>query len=150
MKHLKRILLIIMCVLSLTGVRAQTISAKEKAQIKQMYINFCKEVNQQLPVQVDEITTLKSMLFTNWTLTAYYAVDIAPEEFTSEEMSDIEAVQRELFKERAREMFTSGSYTITRSEFRTLMKVTGLRFRAMYYDVYDNFMLSVLLDYKDF
>lgn len=142
--------MVIMCVLSLTGVHAQTISAKEKAQIRQMYINFCKEVNQQLPAQVDEITTLKSLLFTNWTLTLTYSVDIAPEEFTSEEMSDVEAVQRELFKERARELLASGNYKITRSKFRALMKVTGMKIRAMYYDVYGNFMLSVLMDYTDF
>ena len=57
-------------------VSAQTISAKEKAVVRQQFINFCKDMNQQLPAQVDEITTLNSIAFINWTMTSTYTVDM--------------------------------------------------------------------------
>lgn len=146
---MKRFLFILLTFVSLT-MSAQTISVKEKAAIKRQYINFCKELNQQLPAQVDEMTTLNSIVFMNWTITATYSVVLDASEVPDEDMALLKEATHEASKEMARKMFACGSYQITRNQFRTLMKVVGLQFRAIYKDVYDNFMFSVLLNYKDF
>lgn len=129
---------------------AQTISAKEKAAVRQQYIKFCKEMNQQLPANVDDITTLNSVAFINWTLTATYSVDIDVNDVSPNDMAIFKSTMHDSFKEVARKMFASGSYQVSRTKFRALMKAVGLKFRATYKDAYSNFMFSVLLDYTDF
>jgi hypothetical protein len=146
---MKRILFILLTFVSLS-MSAQSISLREKAAIKQQYINFCKELNQQLPAQVDEMTTLNSMAFMNWTLTATYVVDIDANDVSLEDMASFKDAMHDTFKETAQKMFASGSYQVSRAKFRALMKVVGLKFRAIYKDAYNNFMFSVLLDYTDF
>ena len=146
---MKRILFILLAFVSLS-VSAQSISLREKAAIKQQYINFCKELNQQLPAQVDEMTTLNSMSFMNWTMTATYVVDIDANDVSLEDMASFKDAMHDTFKETAQKMFASGSHKISRAKFRALMKVVGLKFRATYKDAYNNFMFSVLLDYTDF
>jgi len=83
---MKRLLFILLTFVSLS-MAAQTVSVKEKAAVRQQYINFCKELNQQLPAQVDEITTLNSIAFMNWTMTATYSVDIDSNDVSSEDMA---------------------------------------------------------------
>lgn len=146
---MKRILFILLTFVSLS-MSAQTISLKEKAAVKQQYINFCKELNQQLPAQVDEMTTLNSIAFMNWTMTATYSVDIDANDVSSEDMAMFKSAMHDAFKEMASKMFASGSYNVSRTKFRALMKAVGLKFRATYKDAYSNFMFSVLLDYTDF
>lgn len=148
---MKRLLFVIVCVLSSMVVSAQTISAKEKAVVKQQLINFCKDMNQQLPAQVDEIITLNSIAFINWTmLSTYYTVDMDASDVSAEDMALFKSCMHDGLKEMAQKMLASGSYQVTRSKFRAFMKVVGLKFRATYKDVYSNFMFSVLLDYTDF
>lgn len=147
---MKRLLFVIVCVLSSMVVSAQTISAKEKAVARQQFINFCKDMNQQLPAQVDEITTLNSVAFINWTMTSTYTVDMDASDVSAEDMALFKSCMHDGLKEMAQKMLASGSYQLTRSKFRAFMKVVGLKFRATYKDIYSNFMFSVLLDYTDF
>lgn len=146
---MKRFLFILLTFVSLS-ISAQTISQKEKAEVRQQYINFCKEINQQLPVRVDEMTVLESMTFANWTITATYTIDIDAADVSEEGMELFKSEMHDAFKTTAQKMFTSGSYEVSRSKFKALMKVVGLKFRATYKDAYDNYMFSVLLEYTDF
>lgn len=146
---MRRLLLILLAFVSI-NMTAQTISAKEKAAVRQQYIKFCKEMNQQLPANVDDITTLNSVAFINWTLTATYSVDIDVNDVSPNDMAIFKSTMHDSFKEVARKMFASGSYQVSRTKFRALMKAVGLKFRATYKDAYSNFMFSVLLDYTDF
>ena len=94
---MKRLLFVIVCVLSSMVVSAQTISAKEKAVVRQQFINFCKDMNQQLPAQVDEITTLNSIAFINWTMTSTYTVDIDASDVSAEDMALFKSCMHDAF-----------------------------------------------------
>lgn len=127
----------------------QQITAKEKEKIRQMYLTFCKEINSQLPAQVDEITVLNSMVLSNWTIVASYQIDVDADDFSDEDIAVSKFVMRDVFKESASRMFKSGSY-VSRTDFKKLMRITGLKFRATYRDMLNRFMFSVVLDHRDF
>ena len=73
---MKRLFLLLLTLFIIIGVQAQRPSAKEQMVIKQNYMNFCKDLNQQLPIQVDDYTKFYAISFVNWTMTEYYQLDV--------------------------------------------------------------------------
>ena len=65
---MKRLFLLLLTLFMIIGVQAQRPSVKEQMDIKQNYMNFCKDLNQQLPIQVDDYTKFYAISFVNWTL----------------------------------------------------------------------------------
>ena len=63
---MKRLLLLTLSVIMSLNIMSQSISAKERQQCKQMYIQAAKDLNQQMPIVIDEYTTLFSVTFMNW------------------------------------------------------------------------------------
>ena len=118
--------------------------------IKQYYTNFCKDLNQQLPIQVDDYTRFYAVSFVNWTLTAYYQLDVDSDDFSENELIELHGELRSAFKESARRMFASGNYDLKRDDWKTFMRGTGMKLKANYKDAYDRPMLSVTLDFSDF
>lgn len=131
-------------------ISAQSISAKEKEMVRRQYIAFCKELNEQLPVDVDEITTLNSVVFANWTMAFNYRITIDADDLSPNDIKEARNDIKAAFKEMALKMLLSGSYDISRSSFKALMRVTGFKFRATYRDMFNKFLFSVVLDYNDF
>lgn len=147
---MKRLFLLLLTLFMIIGVQAQKPSVKEQMEIKQNYMNFCKDLNQQLPIQVDDYTKFYAISFVNWTLTAYYKLDVDADDFSENELIELHGELRSAFKESARRMFASGNYDLKRDEWKWFMRGTGMKFRANYKDAYDRPMLSVTLDYSDF
>lgn len=147
---MKRLTLLLLTLFMIIGVQAQRPSVREQLAIKQYYTNFCKELNQQLPIQVDDYTSFYAISFINWTLTAYYQLDVDADDFSENELIELHGELRSAFKESARRMFASGNYDLNRDDWKTFMRGTGMKVRANYKDAYDRPMLSVTLDYSDF
>ena len=147
---MKRLFLLLLTLIIIIGVQAQRPSVKEQLAIKQYYTNFCKDLNRQLPIQVDDYTRFYAISFINWTLTAYYQLDIDSDDFSENELIEIHGELRSAFKESARRMFASGNYDLNRNDLKTFMRGTGMKLKANYKDAYDRPMLSVTLDYSDF
>ena len=147
---MKRLFLLLLTLFMIIGVQAQRPSVKEQMEIKQNYMNFCKDLNQQLPIQVDDYTRFYAISFVNWTLTAYYKLDVDADDFSENELIELHGELRSAFKESARRMFASGNYDLKRDEWKWFMRGTGMKFRANYKDAYDRPMLNITLDYSDF
>ena len=147
---MKRLFLSLLTLFMIIGVQAQRPSVKEQMVIKQNYMNFCKDLNQQLPIQVDDYTKFYAVSFVNLTLTAYYQLDVDSDDFSENELIELHGGLRSAFKESARRMFVSGNYDLKRDEWKWFMRGTGMKFRANYKDAYDRPILSITLDYSDF
>lgn len=147
---MKRLFLLLLTLIIIIGVQAQRPSVKEQLAIKQYYTNFCKDLNQQLPIQVDDYTRFYAISFINCTLTAYYQLDIDSDDFSENELIELHGELRSAFKESARRMFASGNYDLNRNDWKTFMRGTGMKLKANYKDAYDRPMLNITLDYSDF
>ena len=147
---MKRLFLLLLTLFMIIGVQAQRPSVKEQMEIKQNYMNFCKDLNQQLPIQVDDYTKFYAISFVNWTMTAYYQLDVDSDDFSENELIELHGELRSAFKESARRMFASGNYDLKRDEWKWFMRGTGMKFSANYKDAYGRPMLNITLDYSDF
>ena len=83
---MKRLFLLLLTLFMIIGVHAQRPSVKEQMEIKQNYMNFCKDLNQQLPIQVDDYTKFYAVSFVNWTLTAYFQLEVDSDKLSENEL----------------------------------------------------------------
>ena len=67
---------------------SQSISAKERQQCKQMYIQAAKEMNQQMPIVIDEYTTLFSVTFMNWVYSYNYRINFDCSSISKEDFDE--------------------------------------------------------------
>lgn len=145
---MRKLLLCIMLATSMFAT-AQSI-AQIKASIKQAYITTCKEINSQLPIEVDEFTTFTSVTFANWTMTCTYRINADFSSFSTEELKELIAEQREASRTNVKRMLVSGNYNMSEKQMREFMKVTGMKMRMTYRDENGLFIGSILFDYRDF
>ena len=69
MKKEVLILLLAFCSMCLVCRGQNTKSIEEtKKKIENQYVTFCSQLNKQLPMRVDEVTTLKSVAFVNFSV----------------------------------------------------------------------------------
>ncbi len=109
-------------------------TAQEKAKFKNMMIQGAKELNQQMPIYVDEYTTMTSVIFHNWVWTYTYNISFEKELFTDAERKQIiNEIKLNTNKQQKRNI-DLGLYKCTRAELRWFMKSTGLKFRFVYID----------------
>lgn len=147
---MKRLLIILLSVLTLSA-NAQTDSLEEtKKEIYQFYVNLCQDANKQLPLQVDEITTCYSVTFVNWTFTSKFKVLLSIDDLTDEEIAEIKKESYLLAKQNARKMLESGAYGTNRTDYRWLMKTLGLKYIRSYFDIDGNFLFATTFNYNDF
>lgn len=81
--------------------------------IETQFITFCKDINRQLPVIIDDITTFNSVLYSNWIMSFHYHVEIDVNDYLD---SDIKGFMREvkaLQKQQIFRMFINGEYNFT-------------------------------------
>lgn len=121
-----------------------------KDKLKDIYMSFCKELNSQTPLYVDEITTLNSAVFIDWTMMFTYKVAIDANDFAETELKLMMNTMREYGKNNAKDLLRRGSYNLNNNDFMQLMKAVGLRFRMTYIDINNVPMGSIVYDYKDF
>lgn len=119
-------------------------------QIKNTYMSFCKELNEQTPLYVDDITTLISAVFIDWTITITYKVSIDTNDYTEQELKLMMDEMREYGKNNAKILLKRGSYDLNINDFLQLMEMINLRFRMNYIDTNNIPIGSIVYGYKDF
>lgn len=113
-------------------------------------IKMANELNQQLPIKIDDVTYLKQVVFANMTMTVYYSVEVDVNDYESSDIEDFLATVRSSQIEQIPRMFKTGNYEISQKELYRLYKLTGIKFRFVYKDMYDNYMGANQFDYTDF
>ena len=114
------------------------------------YIDFCKTINRQTPIYVDEYTTLNSMTFVNYQLIATYKVNIDFSSVSNEDRNEILGEVKDSMKVTIKSMFMRSSDQFNQKSLINEMKSLGLKFKANYYDINNQFIGSIIYDYTDF
>ena len=118
--------------------------------IESQYIAFCKDMNTQLPIKIDEITTLNSVLFSNWNMSFHYYAEIDINDYYESDLKDFMREIKASQKQQISNMFINGEYDLTQEDFRELCKHTGLKFRFVYFDINRTMIGANVFDYRDF
>lgn len=126
------------------------ISKEELKNIEDKYIDFCVQFNKQLPLKIDDVTTLKIVTFTNMTMSVYYSVETNAENFTETELKELMDSLREHQKKQIPIMLSNGDYDISQSEIYELFKKTGMKFRFVYHDLNNHQIGANQFDFLDF
>lgn len=129
---------------------SQNISAKDKKDIERQYIDLCKSINQQCPLVVDKVTSLRSVIFVNWNLCSTYVIDM---DFSDVPKADIKEMMNKLrgnIKGNIPKMFSRGNYGVKQKDFGLLLKRTGMKIRISYHDANNAYIGSIVYDYRDF
>lgn len=129
---------------------SNTISLETKNKIKNRYIAICREMNAQLPVKVDEITTLNSILFINWTITCTYKTDIDVNDYTDSEIKEINKTLYDEGKDLTKNFLMKVSSDFSIKDLSEFMRTFNLKFRRNYTDINNKFICSIVYDYNDF
>ena len=147
---MKRLLLLTLSVTMSINIMSQSISAKERQQCKQMYIQAAKELNQQTPIAIDEYTTLFSVTFMNWVYSYNYRINFDCSSISKEDFDEmLSNIKKEAIIDQ-RKLIDSGRYGATRSEMKRLFKALGFIFRYNYSDINGRFLGSFEYDYRVF
>lgn len=147
---MKRLLLLTLSVIMSINIMSQSISAKERQQCKQMYIQAAKELNQQTPIAIDEYTTLFSVTFMNWVYSYNYRINFDCSSISKEDFDEmLSNIKKEAIIDQ-RKLIDYGRYGATRSEMKRLFKALGFKFRYNYSDINGRFLGSFEYDYRVF
>lgn len=125
-------------------------TAQEKQKVKNLFIKTSKEFNQQLPMYIDDYTTLTSVVFINWVWTYNFHVTLDRNDFTQQERNDVLSEVKKDMNAEQRKMIDSGAYNMKRSEFRLFMKMVGLKFKYNFIDVNGAMFGTFTLTYLNF
>lgn len=118
--------------------------------IENQYLTFCKDLNTQLPIRIDELTTLNSVLYSSWNISFHYYVEININDYCESDLKDFMREIKTSQKQQISNMFINGNYNITQEDFRKLCKCTDLKFRFVYYDINRTMIGANVFDYRDF
>ena len=147
---MKRLLLLTLSVIMSINIMSQSISTKERQQCKQMYIQAAKEMNQQMPIVIDEYTTMFSVTFMNWVYSYNYRINFDCSSISKEDFDEmLSNIKKEAIIDQ-RKLIDSGRYGATRSEMKRLFKALGFKFRYNYSDINGRFLGSFEYDYRVF
>lgn len=113
------------------------------------YRQFCKDMNEQLPLSIDEITTLFSCLYNNRTMIFSYRVNLDLDDFSKDDIAGMKEILYESNKQQMIRLLDFGDYSADRSEFREFMRQTGLKMQTMYFDCYNRLIFRLTFDYHD-
>ena len=121
-----------------------------KCQALETYINFCAQLNKQLPIYIDEITTLNSVAFIDWTFSSLYQVAIDVDDYEEEEMQTAMAQMKIAQKEQVSNMLMKVNYGFTQAELVEYLKMLGMQFKSTYMDINHKMIGQVRLTFADF
>lgn len=121
-----------------------------KRSIENQYIEFCSQLNKQLPMVVDKVTTLKSVAFIDWTISYYYQLEINASDYDVTMLKSILVEIKKGQKEQIPSMVANGKYKFNQRGLYEYLKESGLRFRFVYHDINNKQIGVNEFDYSDF
>lgn len=121
-----------------------------KKNLEDAYIQMCAQINRQAPIRVDEITTLNSAVFIDWTVSMYYSVDIDVDDYEESEIKEfLQIIKNEQIKKLPK-MLNGHGREITQKDLYETFKLTGLKYRAIYLDINNDIIGTIYFDCNDF
>lgn len=128
---MKKIILIFCSMLVCLFSLGQT--AQEKAKVKAIFIRQAKEMNQQCPMYLDEMTTLTSVVFYNWTTTFNYKLNMPGKDVSVTDAKEFINEMKQQTKQFVKDGTTRGIFNTNSKDRRWFMKITGFKYKYMYY-----------------
>ena len=125
-------------------------SKKQNSEIEESLINYCKQMNQLLPLAVDDLTTWQFVTYSNWTISSLYNVNLDSNLLTEAERNEIMDNMKMEFTKEIPKIISQGVRGFTIKEFYEQMKQTGLRIRHVYHDINGKTFGVIQYDYRDF
>lgn len=108
-------------------------TAQEKAKIKALFVKQAKEMNQQCPMYLDELTTLTSVVFSNWVTTFSYKLNMPGKEVTPELSKEFVSEMKQQTKRFVKDGASKGIFETSQKDRRWFMKITGFKYKYIYY-----------------
>lgn len=159
---MKRLLTIISCLFFTLMVYAQkpyTIikdgqkitctAANLKPYIQNTLIDKAKELNKQLPLKVDEYTTLVAVIVSGNALCYNYRVDIEKEYLTQSDVNDLIKEIKETGKENLRFLFQTQADVMPANEWKRLFTELGIYYVYTYFDINNKAFARINIYPKD-
>lgn len=109
-------------------------AAQLKGYVQKKLRENIKSINEQLPLNVDEITTLYAVLFVGNAIYYNFQVDIDKTDFTQDEINEIISDVKETNKENLAFLFQSLAKGMTPKEWKRLFTELGFYYVYTYYD----------------
>ena len=119
-------------------------------ELKKIYMDFCQQLNKQMPMYIDELTTLNSVVFINWEIIYNYNVNLNFDDFSKDKIDTMLSEMKNKNKRNLKYLYERGTHHFKKEEFIELMKLLDLKFKFSYYDINNRFIGSIIYDYKDF
>lgn len=108
-----------------------------------------KEINEQLPIKIDEVTTLYSAIINGSDINYNYRVSFEKELFTDEEIEELrkEVTQRE--KENLLYLMKQNSDKMPVEEWIKLFNEIDMQYHFNYQDINGRIITKIIVDFKD-
>ena len=109
----------------------------------------CKEINQQAPIRIDEMTLLKGAAYSDRVFTYMYTIELEKTVFTESDWDDFLYEIKENQKREIPALFMR-HYNFEFNDVVDFFKATNLKYKYVYFDLNNSFIGTTQIDYKDF
>ena len=116
------------------GKKSTFTAAQLKGYVQKSIRERIKDINEQLPLKVDEITTLYATLFVGNAIQYSYRVDIDKTDYTQDEIDQIICGVKETNKDNFAFLFQSLANKMPPKEWKRLFTELGLYYVYTYFD----------------
>lgn len=108
------------------------------------------QLNQQLPIQIDDITELTSAVLNGLTINYNYTVFIDSREMSAQDIADFCAETKNIQKENIRFLFKQNESKMPVNEWIRLYNELGIKYNYNYIDANRRVFAKIVVDFNDF
>ena len=131
--------------------RKETITALElKEVVFSELIKNIKQLNSQLPIQIDELTEMHSAILNGSTINYNYIAYIDSSELSDEDIESFCNETKKIQKYNLRFLFKQNSDKMPVSEWIRLYKELGIKYNYNYFDANRKVWARIVVDFEDF
>lgn len=131
------------------GQKITCTAANFKPYIQATLFDKAKELNKQLPLKVDEVTTLVTVIVSGNALCYNYRVDIEKEYLTQSDINELTQEIKETGKENLRFLFQTQSNVMSANEWKRLFTELGIYYVYTYFDINNKAFARINIYPKD-
>lgn len=131
------------------GQRFTCTAADLKPYIQANFIEKIKEINKQLPIKVDEVTTLVTAMVSGNAIFYNYRVDVEKEYLEQSDIDELMKDIKETGKENLRFLFQTQSNVMPANEWKRLFAELGIYYVYTYFDINNKAFARINIYPKD-
>lgn len=117
-------------------------------EINNVFIETCRTINQQTPIRVYDFMLLKGAIYTDFTFTYLYTIELEKSDLTEAEWSEFLSGM----KEGQKDQIPSAFMKINDIEFDKVVdffRLTDMKFKYIFYDINNSTIGTTQFDYND-